>query len=198
MAAITLSLTLAAKPVSSSSPSPSTKAPSLCSSSSLFFNTDKPLFLGPLTTTRKVSRNSKRGFSCYSLFGLGVPELAVIAGVAALVFGPKQLPEVGRTIGKTVKSFQQNSELKSFDRNPKMFILIGSANVLVMKQGESSHSPFLSLNGLFYGVSDMAKEFETELKKEPDAPAQPPVDKAIEGSQEEEQDAKVSSTKESS
>ncbi|PHT41079.1 Sec-independent protein translocase protein TATA, chloroplastic [Capsicum baccatum] len=151
MAAITLSLTLAAKPVSPSSPSPSTKAPSLCSSSSLFFNTDKPLFLGPLTTTRKVSSNSKRGFSCYSLFGLGVPELAVIAGVAALVFGPKQLPEVGRTIGKTVKSFQQ-----------------------------------------------AAKEFETELKKEPDAPAQPPVDKAIEGSQEEEQDAKVSSTKESS
>jgi len=33
--------------------------------------------------------------------------LAVIAGVAALVFGPKQLPEIGRSIGKTVKSFQQ-------------------------------------------------------------------------------------------
>lgn len=31
----------------------------------------------------------------------------MIAGVAALVFGPKQLPEVGRNIGKTVKSFQQ-------------------------------------------------------------------------------------------
>ncbi|KAE8694665.1 Sec-independent protein translocase protein TatA [Hibiscus syriacus] len=34
-------------------------------------------------------------------------ELVVIAGVAALVFGPKKLPEVGKTIGKTVKSFQQ-------------------------------------------------------------------------------------------
>lgn len=36
-----------------------------------------------------------------------MPELVVIAGVAALVFGPKKLPEVGKSIGKTVKSFQQ-------------------------------------------------------------------------------------------
>lgn len=52
------------------------------------------------------------------LFGLGVPELAVIAGVAAILFGPKQLPEIGKSLGKTVKSFQQaakefESELKT-------------------------------------------------------------------------------------
>ncbi|KQK14077.1 hypothetical protein BRADI_1g14210v3 [Brachypodium distachyon] len=54
---------------------------------------------------------------CKCLFGLGVPEMVVIAGVAALLFGPKQLPEIGRSVGKTVKSFQQaakefESELK--------------------------------------------------------------------------------------
>lgn len=38
-----------------------------------------------------------------------MPELVVIVGVAALVFGPKKLPEVGKSIGKTVKSFQQVS-----------------------------------------------------------------------------------------
>lgn len=42
-----------------------------------------------------------------------------------------------------------------------------------------------------------AKEFETELKKEPDSPADPPVENLKEAGQEEKPDAVVSSTKES-
>ncbi|KAJ9524056.1 hypothetical protein QJQ45_022498, partial [Haematococcus lacustris] len=35
-----------------------------------------------------------------------LPEIAVIAGIAALVFGPSKLPELGKGLGQTVKSFQ--------------------------------------------------------------------------------------------
>mmetsp|Transcript_3597 Transcript_3597/g.12906 ORF Transcript_3597/g.12906 Transcript_3597/m.12906 type:complete len:139 (+) Transcript_3597:63-479(+) len=44
------------------------------------------------------------------LFGLGGPELLVIGGVAALLFGPSRLPELGKSVGKTVKSFQSAAE----------------------------------------------------------------------------------------
>ena len=49
-----------------------------------------------------------------NVFGIGLPEMAVIAAVALLVFGPKRLPEFGRTLGKTLKGFQSAS--KEFER----------------------------------------------------------------------------------
>ncbi len=44
-----------------------------------------------------------------NIFGVGLPEIAVIAGLALVVFGPKRLPELGRTLGKTLKGLQTAS-----------------------------------------------------------------------------------------
>ena len=45
---------------------------------------------------------------------LGVPELIIIFVVALIVFGPKKLPELGKSLGKGLAEFRRASnELKS-------------------------------------------------------------------------------------
>ena len=44
------------------------------------------------------------------MFGpLGVPELIFILVLALLIFGPKRLPEIGRTLGKGMSEFRKAS-----------------------------------------------------------------------------------------
>jgi sec-independent protein translocase protein TatA len=45
------------------------------------------------------------------MFGnIGFPELMVIMIIALLIFGPKKLPEVGRSIGKALREFRKTSD----------------------------------------------------------------------------------------
>jgi sec-independent protein translocase protein TatA len=45
------------------------------------------------------------------MFGsIGTEELILIFIVALLVFGPKRLPEIGRTVGKALREFKRTSE----------------------------------------------------------------------------------------
>lgn len=49
------------------------------------------------------------------MFGLGAPEVAIIALVAILVFGPKKIPEIGSALGKTIRGFKEEMDNPSLE-----------------------------------------------------------------------------------
>jgi sec-independent protein translocase protein TatB len=54
------------------------------------------------------------------MFGIGVPEMFVIALVAMLVFGPDKLPDLARQAGKFVRTVRQMAENAKDDLGREM------------------------------------------------------------------------------
>lgn len=43
------------------------------------------------------------------MFGLGVPELVLILVIILVLFGAKNLPDIGKALGKTIQEFRSAS-----------------------------------------------------------------------------------------
>ena len=59
------------------------------------------------------------------ILGLGIPELVLIVVVVMLIFGPKNLPKLGKAVGETVKSVREgmDSETKEESKEPEAEIV---------------------------------------------------------------------------
>jgi sec-independent protein translocase protein TatA len=44
------------------------------------------------------------------MFGLGIPELLIIFVLALIIFGPKKLPDLGKSIGRAMAEFKKASD----------------------------------------------------------------------------------------
>ena len=49
------------------------------------------------------------------MFNLGWTEVAIVLLVAVVIFGPKKLPELGGSFGKTIKGFKEGMSSKKSD-----------------------------------------------------------------------------------
>ena len=57
---------------------------------------------------------------CYPLtvpFGIGATEIVILLIVALLVFGPKRLPEMGRSLGRGMREFKDSIQGKDRDED---------------------------------------------------------------------------------
>ena len=58
------------------------------------------------------------------MLGLGFQEILVLFLIALLLFGPTKLPEIGKSLGKSIREFKKamngEEEKKDTDKDPKI------------------------------------------------------------------------------
>ena len=71
------------------------------------------------------------------MFGIGMPELLLILGLALIVLGPKKLPELAKALGKGLAEFRRaTDELK--DEFRKMEHEVEDASTAAMRSDDPS------------------------------------------------------------
>ncbi len=57
------------------------------------------------------------------MFGLGAGEILIILVIAFLLFGPKELPEIGRQVGKAVRGFKETADDLKKSVEPEVHVI---------------------------------------------------------------------------
>jgi sec-independent protein translocase protein TatA len=99
------------------------------------------------------------------MFGLGIPELLVIFVIALIVFGPKKLPDLGKSLGRAMAEFKKAQEEFQESVRSEMRDVEKSADLEEIKKlGKIDLSPSHE-----EGAAKPAEETGTEQKPEPQA-----------------------------
>ena len=93
-----------------------------------------------------------------AMFGLGVTEILVILIVAFLLFGPQQLPEVGRQVGKAIKGLKDVTEDVKKTVEPELNLM--QAEVKAVEQDLES-----SMKEAEEAIKKQADDTQEEVKK---------------------------------
>lgn len=79
------------------------------------------------------------------MFGLGLPEIIIIFVIALLVFGPKKLPDLGKSIGRAMAEFKKasddfqdtvRSEMREVERSTNVREELSTINKQIEHAGE--------------------------------------------------------------
>jgi TatA/E family protein of Tat protein translocase len=102
---------------------------------------------------------------------LGLPEIIFILLLALLIFGPKRLPEIGRTLGKGMQEFRKASN------DLKRTI---NAELALDEDEQTRHprrldTPVANIVQAMSGTSSTSPAAEPALSHEPQEPVSPPV-----------------------
>ena len=100
------------------------------------------------------------------LGGIGAGEIALILAIALIVFGPRKLPEIGRSFGKTLHEFRKASfsSFNDFENEMK------EAEIKEEEAKKSAQTPKPeALAGAVIGAV-MANTGESEPDSRPDSP----------------------------
>jgi len=103
------------------------------------------------------------------MLNIGAPELVIILVIALLVLGPKRLPEMGRSLGRTVREFQKAT--KSVTQELGVDEVLREVNDVKQTVTGSFQSVTDSVNDVKQTVSGSYEQARDGLKIEPDARA---------------------------
>jgi TatA/E family protein of Tat protein translocase len=97
------------------------------------------------------------------MFGnIGPMELMLIFVIALLVFGPKKLPEIGRSVGKAIREFKKTTdEIKG-----RIEEEIDASEIKDIRKDIQSGVDDLktSMKGLTSGVTDIKNEIQKDIE----------------------------------